>query len=187
MTPETASGKAGGRASRPVRGEPAGRAHERVAVVVVMYNSRPLLTDLVASLSAGLAGVDFELVAVDNASPDDSVELIDAIAPGTTIVRTGRNGGYAAGINPRVAAAGAHTAILVLNADVRLGPGCVADLLAGLRQPGIAIMVLRHCMYGWLLSCVKRPVHSRREQSCGGESVAESKPLGAIPGPQASS
>ena len=126
-----------------MRDELSGAPHERVAVVVVMYKSRPLLTDLVASLSAGLAGVDFELVAVDNASPDDSAELIEAIAPGTTIVRTGRNGGYAAGINAGVAAAAAHTAILVLNADVRLGTGCVAELLAGLRQPRTGIAVPR--------------------------------------------
>jgi N-acetylglucosaminyl-diphospho-decaprenol L-rhamnosyltransferase len=116
---------------------------ERVAVVVVMYNSRSFLDDLVASLDAGFAGVDFELVAVDNASPDNSAELIEAIAPNTTVVRTGRNGGYAAGINAGVAAAGAHTAILILNPDVRLGPGCIAELLRALRQPGIGIAVPR--------------------------------------------
>jgi GT2 family glycosyltransferase/O-antigen ligase len=116
---------------------------ERIAIVVVMYNSRSLLADLVASLDAGLAGVDFELVAVDNASPDDSAELIEAIAPNTTIVRTGRNGGYAAGINAGVAAAGPHTAILALNPDVRLGAGCVPELMRGLRRPGIGIAVPR--------------------------------------------
>lgn len=116
-------------------------AHERVVVIVVMYNSRPLLADLVDSLAAGLAGVDFELVAVDNASPDGSADLMQTVAPDATIVRTGRNGGYAAGINSGVAAAGPHTAILVLNADVRLGAGCVGELLNGLRQPGIGIAV----------------------------------------------
>jgi N-acetylglucosaminyl-diphospho-decaprenol L-rhamnosyltransferase len=118
-------------------------AQERVAVVVVMYNSRSLLADFVASLEAGLAGVEYELVAVDNASPDDSAELIQAIAPTTRVVRTGRNGGYAAGINAGVAEAGPHTAILVLNSDVRLGAGCVAELLKGLRQPNIGIAVPR--------------------------------------------
>ena len=118
-------------------------AQERVAVVVVMYNSRPLLTDFVGSLGAGLAGVDYELVAVDNASPDDSADFMHAIAPNAKIVRTGRNGGYAAGINAGVAAAGPHTAVLVVNSDVRLGFGCVAELLGGLRQPGIGIAVPR--------------------------------------------
>ena len=116
---------------------------ERVAVVVVMYNSQALLADLVASLGAGLAGLDYELVAVDNASPDNSVEVMQALAPSATIVRAGRNGGYAAGINAGVAAAAAHTAILVLNSDVRLGAGCVAELLESLRKPGVGIAVPR--------------------------------------------
>jgi GT2 family glycosyltransferase len=118
-------------------------ALERVAVVVVMYNSRSLLADFAASLSDGLAGVDFELVAVDNASPDDSAELIKALVPTATVVTMGQNGGYAAGINAGVSAAGRHSAILVLNADVRLGGGCVVELLRGLRQPGIGIAVPR--------------------------------------------
>ena len=55
---------------------------ERVAVVVVMYNSGPLLADFVASLPAGLAGVDHELVAVDNDSTDGSAgRCIAASAP----------------------------------------------------------------------------------------------------------
>ena len=143
MTRDSTAEGAVGRLFDLVSGGSAEVAHERVAVVVVMYNSRQLLTDFVASLGAGLAGIDFELVAVDNASPDDSAELIEAIAPESTVVRTGRNGGYAAGINAGVAAAGAHTAILVLNSDVRLEPGCVAELLTGLRQPGIGIAVPR--------------------------------------------
>jgi N-acetylglucosaminyl-diphospho-decaprenol L-rhamnosyltransferase len=123
--------------------QPMDLARERVAVVVVMYNSRALLGDFVDSLACGLAGVDFELVAVDNASPDDSAAVMKEIAPNATIVRTGRNGGYAAGINAGVNAAQPHTAILVLNPDVRLGPGCVAELLRGLRQPGVGIAVPR--------------------------------------------
>ncbi|GAA2106728.1 glycosyltransferase family 2 protein [Microlunatus panaciterrae] len=117
--------------------------HERVTVVVVMYNSGPLLADFVTSLEEGLAGVEFELVAVDNASPDDSAEIMETIAPSATIVRAQRNGGYAAGINLGVAAAGPHTAILVVNSDVRLGRNCVAQLLTRLRRPGVGIAVPR--------------------------------------------
>jgi N-acetylglucosaminyl-diphospho-decaprenol L-rhamnosyltransferase len=119
-------------------------AAERVAVVVVLYNSAPLLEDLVASLPAGLGDVAFELVGVDNDSPDDSVETLRALAPWATIVRTGRNGGYAAGINAGVAAAAPHTAVLVLNSDVRLRPECVPALLRGLRRTeGAGIVVPR--------------------------------------------
>lgn len=116
---------------------------ERVAVVVVMYNSRSLLPDFLASLDDGLRGVAYQLIAVDNASPDDSADYVAAAAPQAVVVRTGRNGGYAAGINAGVRAAGPHTAVLVVNSDVRLGTGCVRELLGAVRRDGVGIAVPR--------------------------------------------
>jgi GT2 family glycosyltransferase len=114
-----------------------------VAIVVVMYNSAALLPDLVASLPDGARGVDHELVLVDNASTDESVARARECAPWATIVETGRNGGYAAGINAGLASAGEHRAALVLNPDVRLQPGCLATLLAALDDPEVGIAVPR--------------------------------------------
>ncbi|GAA3579251.1 glycosyltransferase family 2 protein [Microlunatus spumicola] len=116
---------------------------EKVAVVVVLYNSAEHLSEFVTSLPVGLGGVDHELIAVDNASTDGGAELLESLAPDATVVRTGRNGGYAAGINAGVAAAGPHTAVLVLNSDVRLLPGCVPTLLQRLRATGAGIVVPR--------------------------------------------
>lgn len=117
------------------------RDAKRIAIVVVLYKSREQVRDFVASLEAGTRGVEYELVAVDNDSPDDSVERMCAVAPLATIVRTGTNAGYAAGINAGVAAAGRHDAVLVVNPDVRLKAGCVAALLEKVGQPGIGIAV----------------------------------------------
>jgi N-acetylglucosaminyl-diphospho-decaprenol L-rhamnosyltransferase len=114
---------------------------ETVAVVVVTYNSERLVPDLVASLSPGLAGVDWHLTVADNASVDDSVGVVRRLAPDATVVEMGRNAGYAAGINAAVAKAGPFTAVLVLNPDVRLTPGCIRTLLDVLRTPGTGIAV----------------------------------------------
>lgn len=114
---------------------------EHVAVIVVMYNSAHLLPEFVTSVHAGMAGISYELVAVDNDSPDSSAALMAELAPEATIVRTGRNGGYAAGINAGHEAARPASATLVLNSDVRLRPGCAQELLRKLRQPGIGIAV----------------------------------------------
>ncbi len=68
------------------------------------------------------------------------------------------NRGYAAGINAGVAAhPGHHTAVLVLNPDVRLAPGCGRTLLAALREThaGIAVPVLRD-ERGHLLHSIRR-------------------------------
>ena len=112
-----------------------------VAVVIVTYNSHQWIDGCIASLGEGLAGVDWHLVVVDNASADDTLQRVVRIAPDATVVQTGRNAGYAAGINAGVAAAGPHDAILVLNPDVRLKPGCVSLLMAALSRPNVGIAV----------------------------------------------
>ncbi|MEU4424419.1 glycosyltransferase family 2 protein [Actinoplanes sp. NPDC024001] len=114
---------------------------ETVAVVVVTYNSERLLPDLIASLGPGLEGVNWHLTVADNASADDSVGAVRRLAPTATVVEMGRNAGYAAGINAAVAKAGPFTAVLVLNPDVRLTPGCVRTLLGVLRTEGTGIAV----------------------------------------------
>jgi N-acetylglucosaminyl-diphospho-decaprenol L-rhamnosyltransferase len=110
-----------------------------VAVVVVTYNSEDLLADLLTSLEDGLKGVHWHLTVADNASADNTVTLLRRLAPAATLIEMGRNAGYAAGINAAVRAARSHSAILVLNPDVRLMPGCVAELLSALR-PGTGLV-----------------------------------------------
>jgi N-acetylglucosaminyl-diphospho-decaprenol L-rhamnosyltransferase len=114
-----------------------------VAVVVVMYNSARLLPALLESLHRGLRGLTWHLTLVDNASTDDSADAARRLAPHATVVATGRNGGYAAGINAGVRSAARHTAVLILNPDVRLADGCVAELARALDEPGIGIAVPR--------------------------------------------
>jgi len=116
---------------------------ERVAVVVVTYHSSRLLADLVASLGPGLAGVRWQLVVADNASTDDTVAELRRLSPSAHVVEMGRNAGYAAGINAAVAAADPHTALLVLNPDIRLAPGAGVEMLQVLRRTGAGVVVPR--------------------------------------------
>jgi N-acetylglucosaminyl-diphospho-decaprenol L-rhamnosyltransferase len=116
---------------------------ETVAVVVVTYHSERFLPDLVASLGPGMAGVQWHLTVADNASSDSTVQTMRRLAPDATVVEMGANRGYAAGINAAVAAAPAHTAVLVLNPDVRLRLGCGRRLLHALQVPGAGIAVPR--------------------------------------------
>jgi GT2 family glycosyltransferase len=116
---------------------------ETVAVVVVTYNSEPLIADLVAALGPGMSGVAWHLTVADNASADGTVATVHRLAPEATVVEMGRNAGYAAGINAAVAKAGPRTAVLVLNPDVRLATGCCRELLAAVRTPGTGIAVPR--------------------------------------------
>lgn len=114
-----------------------------VAVAVVTWNSAAVLPGLLASLDAGAAGVPYCLVVADNASTDDTVDVLRVLSPEATIVQTGRNAGYAAGVNAAVEQTPAAPAVLVLNPDVRLQPGCLPRLLAALDRPGTGIAVPR--------------------------------------------
>jgi N-acetylglucosaminyl-diphospho-decaprenol L-rhamnosyltransferase len=116
----------------------------RLKVVVVTYNSARVLPGLLASLPRSLEDIgSCELVVVDNASTDDSLEVARAAAPGATLVALEENLGYAAGINAGVAAGCSADAVLILNPDVRLGPGSIRALLEALEVPGTGIVVPR--------------------------------------------
>ncbi len=121
----------------------AARSLEPVGVVVVLYNSASLLPGLLDALPRGMAETRWTLTAVDNASSDGSARLMRQLAPTATVLEMGRNAGYAAGINAGVAAAGPHGSVLVLNADVRLFPGCAASLIEAMKRTGCGVAVPR--------------------------------------------
>ena len=115
-----------------------------ITVGVVTHRSADVLPGLLDSLPAGLAGVpDWRLVVADNASPDDTVDLVRRRAPDALVVHTGGNRGYAAGVNACAAAVPSAEALLLLNPDVRLRPGAVAAMLAASATPGTGIVVPR--------------------------------------------
>ncbi len=98
-----------------------------VAVVVPSWNSAELLARCLGSLSD--QGVGIELLVVDNGSTDGSLAYLQR--EGVPHVSLPTNTGFAAAVNlgvSRVAAA----AVLVLNADTALEPGCLGGLLDAL-------------------------------------------------------
>ncbi|MGV9627045.1 glycosyltransferase family 2 protein [Streptomyces sp. NPDC003487] len=114
-----------------------------VAVVVVTWNSAAVLPDFLAALPDGMAGLDWHLVVADNDSADDTVDLVRTLAPEATVVQTGRNAGYAAGVNAALAAAGDHGAVLICNPDIRMRQGCAKRLVDSLGGGvGIAVPLL---------------------------------------------
>ena len=114
-----------------------------LAVVVVTYASAGVVADCLTALPAALAGAGpARVIVVDNASPDDTVDVVAATAPEAEIVRRTGNDGFAAGVNAGLAAA-AGCDVLVINPDVRLGPGSVARLRQALLTPSTGIAVPR--------------------------------------------
>jgi GT2 family glycosyltransferase len=122
-----------------------------LVVVIVTHNSADIIGGCLRTLPAGLAGIEgWELVIVDNGSTDATLERVGHAEGQAHILRQPDNRGYAAAINAalrdrghRVGALGGDDAVLVLNPDVRLHPGCARALLAALDEPGAGIAVPR--------------------------------------------
>ncbi len=118
--------------------------NKRLAVITVTYNSADVLPEFLDSLAEGLSGIEnAEVIVADNASTDASADLAHAHPIRPRVIRTGRNGGYSAGINAAIETipVGADTDILILNPDIRLLPGSAARLLDELNDPSVGVAV----------------------------------------------
>ncbi|AWB87887.1 glycosyltransferase family 2 protein [Mycetocola zhujimingii] len=76
----------------------------RVVAVVVAYNRRQLLSEVLTALQSQTRPVD-DIVVVDNASTDGSADVARSSAPGATLIRLTRNTGGAGGFAVGMAAA----------------------------------------------------------------------------------
>ncbi|MDT8345917.1 MAG: glycosyltransferase family 2 protein, partial [Thermohalobaculum sp.] len=128
----------------PDRAPRAPPADLRIAVATVNYCSADLVMTGLPALLAELAGfAAHRVVIVDNASPGDDADRLAAHlatlpgADGVRLVRSPRNGGFAAGNNlafHALAADGfAPDAVLLLNPDAEVRPGAIREMAAVLR------------------------------------------------------
>ncbi|UJP08879.1 glycosyltransferase family 2 protein [Microbacterium sp. KUDC0406] len=113
-----------------------------LAVVVVTYRSADDVLGLIASLRADAGDLRVRVVVADN-SPTDETRRAVAQHPDVICVATGGNLGYAGGINAAMAHVGEADAIVVLNPDLVVEPGCLAALRARQLQSGAGIIVPR--------------------------------------------
>ena len=112
---------------------------QKISVVIVNFNAGPGLVDAVRA-----AIVDaHEVVIVDNASSDGSLEMLESIfgdSPKMRIVRNPTNQGFAKACNRGVSIASADF-VFFLNPDCELEPGAMACLLDAMQADAEVGMV----------------------------------------------
>jgi len=108
-----------------------------VSVTLVLYNSDDHLRECLGALACDLRTGLAELVAVDNASPDQSARITQEAAPQARLIRSAANRGFASACNLAWPAVGGRYWLL-LNPDVVLDPGVLQDLVRWMdRHPDV--------------------------------------------------
>ena len=65
-----------------------------LSVVLVSYNTAHLLRRLFAALDRAKGNLNLQIIAVDNASTDNSVEILERQYPAVTLIKNSKNVGF---------------------------------------------------------------------------------------------
>lgn len=87
-----------------------------VSIIIVAWNVRQLLYDCLKSVYDHTEGIDFEVVYVDNASEDGSVEMVKEQFPKVGIIENNENEGFIKANNQAIKVAEGRY-VLLLNSD----------------------------------------------------------------------
>jgi GT2 family glycosyltransferase len=97
------------------------------SVIIVNYNGERLLHDCLTSLNAQ-SWRDFEVILVDNASTDNSLQAAQALMPAIRLVPLRENRGFAGGNNAGYREAHGKYIVLINN-DTECAPGFLEELI----------------------------------------------------------
>ena len=102
-------------------------ASPAVSVVVPVFNEQENMSILQAELQAALAGLDYEIVFVDDGSTDRSADKIET-APNIRVLRFEKNAGQSAALYAGVRAARGQM-IVMIDSDLQNDPADIPRLL----------------------------------------------------------
>lgn len=126
----------------------------RVSVIIVSYNTRELLVRLLTALRDE-GPVVHEVIVVDNASHDGSVETVAEEFPEVTLIRNSTNRGFGAANNQGLRAMSGDLA-LFLNSDAVPRHGAIETLSRVMDDPEVVACGGR----------LEHPDHSLQESAC---------------------
>jgi GT2 family glycosyltransferase len=111
-----------------------------LSVVIVNFNTRELLPDCLASILEDIVGIEHEILVVDNASSDGSVEMLARAFPQVRVIVNPANVGFGRA-NNRALREARGSAVMLLNPDTRVQPGAIPTLITALWSLPAAVAV----------------------------------------------
>ena len=96
-----------------------------VSVIIVAWNVRDFLQNCLESIYKETKGIEFEVIYVDNASEDKSVEMVREHFPQANIIQNMQNKGFAEANNQGIKAAKGRY-VLLLNSDTVILDNAIA-------------------------------------------------------------
>jgi len=130
-----------------------------VAVIVVTWNAKDVVRRCLASLAGATAGLECQLIVVDNASSDGTPEMVEREFPVATLIRNRENAGFARANNAGLRLARARYVCLI-NSDVIVPPDCLPSMAAYMdANPLVGLLGPRMLDAGGAPgpSCMRRP------------------------------
>jgi len=109
----------------------------RVSVVIPTWNQRNLLLDCLESLERQTFR-DADITVVDDASPDDTADIVAARHPAVRLIRQPENQGFCAAVNAGIRASTGDL-VLLLNDDMTLAPDFLERLVHAADATGAAM------------------------------------------------
>jgi GT2 family glycosyltransferase len=100
-----------------------------VSVIIVNWNTKDILRDCLESVYEQAGDVDYEVIVVDNASTDGSVEMVRSDFEQVVLIENAENRGFAAANNQGMAVAKGRY-VLLLNSDTVVLDGAIAKTVS---------------------------------------------------------
>ncbi|MER3461726.1 MAG: hypothetical protein C4342_01470, partial [Armatimonadota bacterium] len=104
-----------------------------LSVTICSWNTRDYLDRCLASVLAQTEEIALEVIVIDNASEDGSVETVEQKYPSVHLIRNEQNRGFGAGHNQGFAVASGEF-LMPLNSDTVVHPSCFSRLVSFLRE-----------------------------------------------------